>query len=105
MRITSTHRLTFVVDHKEFTTAGKNTAEEAPDWIAQDDYFRMNERAGRVTVLGEAPKTEAPEEKPAGKGKGKKKAESEDKPEDQDPPADETETEDQTEGSNDLDDL
>lgn len=54
MKILTKNKLLFRVNFKEFTTAGRNTVEEAPDWIRQDPYFGMAERAGILTVISDS---------------------------------------------------
>lgn len=99
MQIISTHRLTFVVDHKEFTTAGRNTTEDAPDWIVEDQYFTMNETAGRITRVGiTKPETLGDAPAPKGKGKGGKKAKEAEAPEVEETELAEAELEDALEG-------
>jgi hypothetical protein len=51
MKIQTTHRFTFQHEGAEFTTAGGNTVEVAPDWIANDDYFRAAKAAERLVEL------------------------------------------------------
>ncbi len=51
MLIKSTHRLEFSNGTEKFLTAGGNVEQEAPDWIAEDDYFKANLADGRVTRL------------------------------------------------------
>ncbi len=51
MYIKSTHRLEFSNGQETFVTTGGNVEQEAPDWIAEDDYFKANLADGRVTNL------------------------------------------------------
>jgi hypothetical protein len=51
MKIQTTHRFTFQHEGAEFTTAGSNTVEVAPDWIVNDDYFRAAKAADRLVEL------------------------------------------------------
>jgi hypothetical protein len=64
MKILTKNRLHFVVDYKEFTTAGKGIVEEAPDWIARDPYFQMAQSAGVLTVISRGSKPKSTESTP-----------------------------------------